>query len=226
MTSSHFIYLSHPTKPGMGIAERKERERLQRREEITQAAEKVFFTKGFENATMEDIAEFAELSKGTLYLYFKSKEDLHMAVGLKAIQLLSHNSEPVRDSDQDAIEKLVSLGRICIAFSESHPDHMRAILSMEGFEIRSLSYTLTELQELIQEQSPVGMVIQVVEQGVSEGLIRSDIPPVLMGHTLWMQLISVIRFVMMKKSLFDMLHLSPTEVYESHFQLVLKGIKK
>ena len=72
----------------MGIAERKEREKQQRREEIMQAAEEVFFSKGFEKSTMDDVAEKAELSKGTLYLYFKSKEDLHMAVARKAINLL------------------------------------------------------------------------------------------------------------------------------------------
>ena len=40
----------------MGIAERKERERLQRRQEIIQAAEEVFFSEGFEKSTMDDIA--------------------------------------------------------------------------------------------------------------------------------------------------------------------------
>ena len=59
----------------MGIAERKEREKLQRRKDIIDAAEKVFFYRGFESATMDEIAEKVELSKGTLYLYFKSKEE-------------------------------------------------------------------------------------------------------------------------------------------------------
>ena len=60
----------------MGTSERKEREKLQRRQEIIDSAEKVFFSKGFGNTTMDDIASEAELSKGTLYLYFKSKEEL------------------------------------------------------------------------------------------------------------------------------------------------------
>ena len=64
----------------MGIAERKEREKQQRREEIVQAAEEVFFSKGFEKSTMDDVAEKAELSKGTLYLYFKSKEELLIGI--------------------------------------------------------------------------------------------------------------------------------------------------
>ncbi len=69
----------------MGITERKEREKQRRKEDIINSAEGVFFSKGFESATMDDIAEKVELSKGTLYLYFKSKEDLHLAVALKAI---------------------------------------------------------------------------------------------------------------------------------------------
>lgn len=117
------------------------------------------------------------------------------------------------------------MGRECIKFSNSHPDHMKAIMTLEGFELQSTSYTVKEMKDMIYKESPVGMVIQIVEQGVGEKLIRSDIPPPLIAHTLWMQVLSVIRFVIMKKSLFDMLDLSPAKVYESHFELVLNGIR-
>ena len=210
----------------MGIAERKEREKQQRRSEILQAAEKVFFTRGFEKSTMDDIAEQAELSKGTLYLYFKSKEDLHMAVARKAIGLLNSITASAGKVQGNALEKLVHMGRACIDFSNSHPDQMKAIMTLEGFELQSISYSVKDIQDMIYKESPVGMVIQIVEQGVEEGLIRSDIPSVLIAHTLWMQVLSVIRFVIMKKSLFEMLDLPPSRVYESHFELVLNGIRK
>jgi len=209
----------------MGIAERKEREKQQRREEIIQAAEKVFFTKGFDKSTMDDIAESAELSKGTLYLYFKSKEDLHMAVARKAIGLLNSITDGVNKVQGNALEKLLHIGRACIDFSNSHPDHMKAIMTLEGFDLQSISLTIEEMQDMIYKESPVGMVIQIVEQGVGEKLIRSDIPSTLIAHTLWMQVLSVIRFVIMKKSLFEMLDLSPAKVYESHFELVINGIR-
>ena len=64
----------------MGIKERKAREKRARQELILKAAQQVFLSKGFEQTTIEDIAEVAELSKGALYLYFKSKEDLYVAV--------------------------------------------------------------------------------------------------------------------------------------------------
>lgn len=67
----------------MGIQERKEREKESRKEEIINAAQKIFFEKGLPAATMDEIAEAAELSKGTLYLYYKSKEDLYLAVTMR-----------------------------------------------------------------------------------------------------------------------------------------------
>ncbi len=209
----------------MGITERKEREKQQRKGEIIRAAEKAFFSKGFDKTTMDDIADQAELSKGTLYLYFKSKEDLHMAVASKAITILKSITDEVNKFRGSALEKLLQIGRACIEFSNSHPDQMKAIMSLEGFELQSISYTVQEMKDMIYKESPVGLVIRIVEQGVGEKLIRNDIPPLLIAHTLWMQVLSVIRFVIMKKSLFEMLDLSPAQVYESHFELVLNGIK-
>lgn len=59
---------------------RKERERLARREEILAAAKKVFSERGFEKATLDEIAEVAEFGKGTIYNYFSSKEELFASI--------------------------------------------------------------------------------------------------------------------------------------------------
>ena len=52
----------------------------ERKDQIMNAAEEVFSKKGFSNARMDDIAEETGLSKGTLYLYYKSKDDLIIAI--------------------------------------------------------------------------------------------------------------------------------------------------
>ena len=57
----------------MGVAERRQREKEERRSCIVAAAEAVFLEKGLDVATMDEIAARAEVSKGTLYLYFKEK---------------------------------------------------------------------------------------------------------------------------------------------------------
>ncbi len=72
----------------MGIQERKERERERRRQQIIVAAKRVFSDKGFSKATMEDIAKEAELSPGTLYLYFKNKDELYASLSLRILHYL------------------------------------------------------------------------------------------------------------------------------------------
>ena len=52
----------------------------ERKDQIMNAAEEVFTQKGFNEARMDDIAEETGLSKGTLYLYFKSKDDIIIAI--------------------------------------------------------------------------------------------------------------------------------------------------
>jgi AcrR family transcriptional regulator len=64
----------------MGTAERRLREKKQRVEDILDAAEQVFFSKGFDSSTMDDVADEAEFSKGALYNYFKSKNELCVGI--------------------------------------------------------------------------------------------------------------------------------------------------
>jgi AcrR family transcriptional regulator len=174
---------------------------------------------------MDDVAEKAELSKGTLYLYFASKEDLHMAVARKSIHLLREHTQKAIEGEGSALEKLGRMGRSCIEFSRTYPDRMKAIMTLEELEPMALSASASDVQEMIYHESTVGSVIELVEQGVREKVIRSDIPPLLVAHTLWMTVLSVIRFVTMKSGLLEVLELSQDQLLESHFELVLNGIR-
>ena len=66
----------------MAMAElpRKEREKLQHKEEILTVALKLFSDRGFHNVSMQEIAEESEFSVGTLYKFFESKESLFAAL--------------------------------------------------------------------------------------------------------------------------------------------------
>ena len=91
----------------MGIQERKERERERRRQDIMMAARRVFSAKGYEKATMEDIAREVELSPGTLYLYFKNKDDLYASLNLRVLQFMAVKLEhALADPELDFDHKL------------------------------------------------------------------------------------------------------------------------
>ena len=98
----------------MGIAERRERERdLQqkmRRGQILDAAKRLFHAKGFSSATMEDIAQEAELSPAAIYLYFKNKDDLYVSLNLQLLEYLSDKLEKLYlQEGPDAEEKIETL---------------------------------------------------------------------------------------------------------------------
>ena len=98
----------------MGIAERRERERdLQqkmRRGQILDAAKRLFHAKGFSSATMEDIAQEAELSPAALYLYFKNQDDLYVSLNLQLLEYLSDKLERLHlQEGLDAEEKVTAL---------------------------------------------------------------------------------------------------------------------
>lgn len=59
---------------------RREREKLRQREEMLAAALALFSDKGYHNVSMQEIAEKAEFAVGTLYKFFRSKEDLYKAL--------------------------------------------------------------------------------------------------------------------------------------------------
>jgi len=70
----------------MGVKERKQRERLQRKSDIIEAARSVFESKGFLNTTLQDVAKEAEISVGLIYRYFESKEDIFASLALKGAE--------------------------------------------------------------------------------------------------------------------------------------------
>ena len=94
----------------MGIQERKQRERERRRQQIIVAAKRVFSEKGFSKTTMEDIAREAELSPGTLYLYFKNKDELYASLSLRILQYMNIRLEDVKkEKDSEPAQKVASI---------------------------------------------------------------------------------------------------------------------
>ena len=77
---------SMPDRHKRSIRERRERERSQRIQSILDAAKKIFFSKGYLKATMDEIALEAEISKPAVYTYFKTKDDLFFSLMLPVVE--------------------------------------------------------------------------------------------------------------------------------------------
>jgi AcrR family transcriptional regulator len=179
----------------MGIAERREREKEQRRNDILDAAEGLFFTKGIKEATMDQVAEAAELSKGTLYLYFKSKEEIYLGIYMRALRILHRMFDEVMVSEVTGIEKVRAIGRAYYGFSQQHPDYFDAMMY---FDVEGLEPLAEGSMALECHNSGIGLletVADAVRAGVEDGTIRSDLDPMKTAILLWAQTDGVIRVI-------------------------------
>lgn len=169
----------------MGTVERKERERKNRTKSIIDAAQKVFFKKGLLLATMDEIAETAELAKGTLYLYYKSKEDLYLAVLMRGLSILQEMLQQTIAASNSTVSMLLNLSDTYIKFYERHKNYFRMLHFFETplFHkqvseemMRSCSNTTQQLWN---------MVILEIKKGIEQRIVRSNLNPVEISMMLW-----------------------------------------
>ncbi|MFZ2630569.1 MAG: TetR/AcrR family transcriptional regulator [Desulfosalsimonadaceae bacterium] len=94
----------------------------QKKETILAAAAKLFASEPFHKVLLSDVAEAAKVGKGTLYTYFKSKEDLYLAVISQGFaQLLTRLRERIVKDAQDALGDLAILIEEYVNFAFKNP---------------------------------------------------------------------------------------------------------
>ena len=161
----------------MGIQERKEREKERRRQQIIVAAKRVFSKKGFNKATMEDIAKESELSPGTLYLYFKNKEELYASLSLRILYFQNIRVEQVireGDANPEAMFK-----RLMDAMFDVYEFDPLVIINM--FHLQS-SETLKNLsEELLLEIKTINHrvlnnIASIFKDGIEKGVFIEEHP--------------------------------------------------
>jgi len=110
----------------MSLIARKEIEKIQRRNDILNAAEKLFFSKGYENVSLKDIAKEVKLGRSTLYLYFENKEELFFAVVLRGTRILYKRINDEVKKVKSSFEKLTGFRRAYYNFAREYSDYLRA----------------------------------------------------------------------------------------------------
>lgn len=160
----------------MSLVDRKEREKDQRRNYILNAAEKLFFSKGYDNVSMNDIANAVELSKATLYLYFKDKESLFFAIVLRGARILNTIYIERSKLDTTGIKKIKAMGQGFAEFTKRYPDYFR-MLCYSGSERFSAADNddAKEILELVSKN--IELISEAFKEGMEDGTVRNDLDP-------------------------------------------------
>ncbi len=161
----------------MGKEERRQREKENRHKTILKAAKKLFFKKGLENTTMDEIAEEAELSKGTLYIYFKSKEVLALNIINESSDLLYDTLRKADDTNKRGIERITDITQALTDFFIDNKKEFRFFRYMDTLtaSLGSENDILKEWQNGIEEL--INVILAIVVDGIKDGSIRKDMEP-------------------------------------------------
>ncbi|PIE61419.1 MAG: TetR family transcriptional regulator [Desulfobacterales bacterium] len=207
----------------MGIYERKQREKERRRQEILSAARDVFSRKGFNSTTMEEIASRAELSPGTLYLYFKNKEELHTFLSIDILASLGAEISKVVE-EEISVEKKIE--KFLDVFIDVYNRDSSILINL--FHLQS-GETLNNLSEEVMDQLKTysrkahQAIIAVVKEGINKGIFQDE-HPVALADVVWATYSGVVLWVDSKRQINDEKDfVKPT--LRTAFDIILKGLK-
>ncbi|RMI02851.1 MAG: TetR/AcrR family transcriptional regulator [Calditrichaeota bacterium] len=210
----------------MGIAERREREKEQRRNMILDAAERLFFSRGVDATTMDDVAEEAELSKGTLYLYFKNKEDLRHGVCLRGLCILKQMFQEAVAVEGNGLFKVRQIGEAYFRFSQEYPNYFQMMVMMNIGEVdlsdrESYACKCHECSEEV-----MGLVAEALRIGIEDGSIRREIDPLKTAYILWGQTSGMIQIITVHGTHLRNFHgVDPGELIPEMFDLIYHSLK-
>jgi AcrR family transcriptional regulator len=159
----------------LGLEERRKRERENRRNAILKAARKLFFEKGFKPVTVESIAKKAELSKGSIYLYYNSKEEIYTQILLSDIDKFHERIAdilPGTSNGYSASEALFKLAGVYVDFFLNDRELFRILMT---FMLHTTDMNLPEdLNTHIIKTT--NQTINIIEQIFRYGVDRGEFP--------------------------------------------------
>lgn len=207
----------------MGVAERKEREKEQRRNDILDAAETVFFSKGVENSTMDEVAAAAEYSKGTLYLYFKNKNELFHGIICRALEKLYEMFATSVVDKPNGLDKIRSIGRAYHQFYVTETEYFMALMHQDKLEVDKETLENSSSFQCCQDvgNKIFDFIKQCIVEGIEDGSVHKDHDPSKLSLILWGHSAGVLHVLKSKETVLETMFGADTgEIVDYSFRLI------
>jgi AcrR family transcriptional regulator len=159
----------------MGQKERREREKQHRREQILNAARTLLFTEGFNKTSVNKISKKAELSIGSIYFYFKNKEDIFAALEQEGLEILYASIQAETRDIADGVERLRKGAAVYYQFSRTHSDYFDVI---NYFLSDPQIFFSHDVNAAIDSKAStiLGFIADIVRDGVARGVFEEPQP--------------------------------------------------
>ncbi len=205
---------------------RRQKEKEDRKGAILAAAREVFFEQGIRRATVDDIASRAEVAKGTVYLYFETKETILAHLLLEGLDTLGQQLEAAYAEDRplSAEIRLRHLSDAYLNFYQSEGDYFRLMMAFDRGHFQDA--VSSQVYEAILHRSLRGLhwVVRAIEQGAQSAELHVKDAKQSAGM-FWAALNGVLVLVShpLRRELVEQ---EVETLYAGVMEMMLKGMKK
>jgi TetR/AcrR family transcriptional regulator len=164
----------------MSFQELIEKEREQRRLYILDAAEELFFAKGFSSVSMDEIAKKVGLNKATIYLYFEDKDSLFFGIVLRKIRMLHKRYEDCLKQKGSGRERVRNIGSAGFTFAQENPEFFNLLYTAGPERFKDTDNPLAKvIVELMMKE--LFIIRDLLKEGIADGSVRDDLDPLEMA---------------------------------------------
>jgi len=160
-----------------------------KRQKIIKAAVKIFAEKGFYNSRVSEIAKEANVADGTIYLYFKNKDDILISLFEEEFGQIVENMRKELEKERDALQKIRQFAMMHLSIVAKQ----QKLAEVLGVEVRQSTKFMKEYvnQPFIEY---LNLIRSVIIAGQESGLIRKDLTPGIMKRAVFGALDEMARY--------------------------------
>lgn len=188
--------------------------KIAKRNAIIQSAIEVFSKNGFQNSTISEIAQKASVAEGTIYQYFKNKEDLFFSIPVEKTKEFCKELELHLQGIDGAFGKIRKFVWYYLYFFKTNPDYARTLM----LEMR-VSKNFVKTNSYRSFKPFTNRILEIVREGQKEGIIRKDVSIYLIRQLILGILEHMVTRWLLGSEKYDLM-----EYYDDVNKLVIGGI--
>lgn len=139
------------------------------------SAQQLILTKGFGNTTIDEIADGADVSKGAVYLHYRTKDDIYFSIVAKALETMRDMFAGAAEGQRSGLDKFRAIGYSFYEFTTKFPEYSNILYDASSPKPCDSLASGKNCQSL---NDQIGnLMIDSIRTGMQDGSIRSDVDP-------------------------------------------------
>ena len=195
--------------------------KLDREQQIINAADHVLREVGAHDFTVDRIVEYLGVAKGTIYKYYKSKDDILAEVSIKAIKQLMDYFKSAVENEKDLLEATKALIMACYEYYLAHPKYFELIIYMErpdfNSSIKNYLMISREMRNYFTEH---------ISNCQSSGVIKKELNATYCTYMIWGSCMGLMNFIEAKRVFIeDLEKISRKELLKLYADTLVAGLR-